>query len=139
MAKKTKMAGTGKILQDVLGLTVGSIAAAQVNRINLPLPAQIKPALPLVLGVFLMKQKGIVGTIGLGMIAAGGARTVGALVPALGIGAGEYISDYMIEGAEDYALAGPEEDASMLSQGESINATSYALAGNDDEYNIMGF
>jgi hypothetical protein len=127
MAKKTKKMKFD--VQETAGLTLGAVAAAKVSTIKLPvaLPAPVQAALPLVLGVFLSGRTGIVGAIGKGMIAAGGVKLLGAVAPNLGINAAmdtdnEMISDYVIEGADSYALAGATE---------SVGATTYALAGVD--------
>jgi hypothetical protein len=68
------------------------------------------------------------------MIAAGGVKLLGAVAPNLGISQAaedsEMISDYVIEGADSYALAGATE---------SVGATTYALAGVDTpDSNIFG-
>jgi len=127
MAKKTKKMKFD--VQETAGLTLGAVAAAKVSTIKLPvaLPAPVQAALPLVLGVFLSRRTGLVGAIGKGMIAAGGVKLLGAVAPNLGINAAmdtdnEMISDYVIEGADSYALAGATE---------SVGATTYALAGVD--------
>jgi hypothetical protein len=127
MAKKTKKMKFD--VQETAGLTLGAVAAAKVSTIKLPvaLPAPVQAALPLVLGVFLSSRTGLVGAIGKGMIAAGGVKLLGAVAPNLGINAAmetdnEMISDYVIEGADSYALAGATE---------SVGATTYALAGVD--------
>lgn len=115
-------------LSDVAALTVGAAIASKVVNINLPVPAAAKPALPILLGLFLMKKGGFMGGLGAGMVASGGVKFIGAVAPNLGINQDtEEISEYVIEGAEDYALAG----------GESISAmnTSYALAGMDEDSN----
>lgn len=126
MAKKTAR-GIMNTVQSAAALTVGAAVASKVSNINLPVPAPVKPLLPIILGAFLMKKGGFMGNVGAGMVAAGGVKAVAALAPGLGIGAGELIGDYaVIEGAEDYALAGTE------SGGETISApASYALAGDD--------
>jgi hypothetical protein len=127
MAKKTRKMKFD--VQETAGLTLGAVAAAKVSTIKLPvaLPAPVQAALPLVLGVFLSSRTGLVGAIGKGMIAAGGVKLLGAVAPNLGINAAmdtdnEMISDYVIEGADSYALAGATE---------SLGATTYALAGVD--------
>ncbi len=117
-------------LTQFAGLAIGGAAASKVSNIKLPvnLPAPIQSALPLILGVFLAGKKGMIGDIGKGMVAAGGAKLINALVPSLGIGSDDsMIQDYMIEGADGYALAGAMEDTTA----PSIGNTSYALAGVD--------
>lgn len=110
-------------LKEAGGLTVGAVVAAKVANVNLPIniPAPVKSALPLILGVFLANQKGFVGDVGKGMIAVGGVKLLNAVAPNLGIGAeddDDGMGAYQIQGATDYALAGP----------------SYALA---DDVNVM--
>lgn len=126
MAKKSKK-GMMSSLTDVAALTVGAAVASKVVNINLPVPAAAKPALPILLGLFLMKKGGFVGGVGAGMIATGGVKLIGAVAPNLGINATEEISEYVIEGAEDYALSGGEAISEVNS--------SYALAGMDEEMN----
>lgn len=132
MAKRKKSGMAGNI-QNAAGLTVGAVLASKVSNINLPVPAAVKPALPILLGFFLMKKGGFLGNMGAGMIAVGGTKLIGAVAPQLGIGAegAETISDYVIEGAEDYALSGAENIT-----GEN---TSYALAGMEEADLINGF
>jgi hypothetical protein len=135
MAKKTSKKMKFDV-QETAGLTLGAVAAAKVSSIKLPvaLPAPVQAALPLVLGVFLSSRPGFVGALGKGMIAAGGVKLLGAVAPNLGISQAaedsEMISDYVIEGADSYALAGATE---------SVGATTYALAGVDTpDSNIFG-
>jgi len=132
MAKRKKSGMAGNI-QNAAGLTVGAVLASKVSNINLPVPAAVKPALPILLGFFLMKRGGFLGNMGAGMIAVGGTKLIGAVAPQLGIGAegAETISDYVIEGAEDYALSGAE--------GITGENTSYALAGMEEADLINGF
>jgi len=125
----------GKInVQEYAGLTLGAIAASKVANIKLPinLPAPIQAALPILVGALLANRTGIVGSVGKGMVAVGGTKLIGALAPNLGIGqndeSDDMISDYMIEGADTYALAGATE---------SVGATTYALAGVDRSDNLM--
>jgi hypothetical protein len=133
MAKKMRM---GKInVQEYAGLTLGAVAASKVANIKLPinLPAPIQAALPILVGALLANRPGIVGSVGKGMVAVGGTKLIGALAPNLGIGqnddsSDDMISDYMIEGADTYALAGATE---------SVGATTYALAGVDRPDNMM--
>lgn len=128
MAKRRKTAGIAGQVTDAAGLTVGAVVAAKVSSINLPVPSQIKPVIPILLGFFLMKRGGFLGNMGAGMVAVGGTKLIGAVAPNLGIGAegSETISEYVIEGAEDYALAGANETVTGVS-------TSYALAGMEND------
>lgn len=128
MGKKRTAGGLMKNVNDAAGLTVGAALASKVSNINLPVPAAVKPLLPVLLGFFLMKRGGFMGNVGAGMVAIGGTQVIKAVAPQLGIGADESISEYVIEGAEDYALAGPGENVSGYN-------SSYALSGmpqNDD-------
>lgn len=65
---------------EVLGLTVGGIGASYVTKL-IPLGNdRIKAAAPILVGLLLSGQKGILSAVGKGMIAAGGsnlARTFG--------------------------------------------------------------
>tara|TARA_R110000868_G_scaffold167670_4_gene402067 strand:- start:284 stop:697 length:414 start_codon:yes stop_codon:yes gene_type:complete len=129
MAKKMKFGKAG--VQEYAGLTLGAIAASKVSSIKLPinLPAPIQAALPLILGVFLAKKSGFVGSIGKGMIAIGGVKIIGAVAPNLGIGQ-DAESFELITGADDYALAGAN-DYALAGAMESVGNTTYALAGVD--------
>lgn len=106
----------------------GGLAAAKVASIALPvIPEKARPALPFVLGLVLMHNKNAsMKSLGLGMVAVGGFKTVASFIPQLGI-SGEAMSDYMIEGpGGDFALAGPESDP----VGAMRN---YSLAGTTDD------
>lgn len=112
-------------LAEYAGLAAGAVAASKVANIKLPvaLPPVVQSALPLVLGIMLAKKSGFVGNIGKGMIAVGGVKVLASLAPQLGIGlAAEGMGDFMIEGADTYALAGADASNGM-------GNTSYALAG----------
>jgi hypothetical protein len=82
MAKKANIAMAG-------GLVVGAVGANFVsNQATKMLPAvgKFAPAVPLILGYFLSNMKGdFAKAAGAGMIAAGGAKLLGGVVPALGI------------------------------------------------------
>jgi hypothetical protein len=59
---------------EVVGLAVGGIGAGYVTKL-IPLGNdKLKAAVPLLVGIFLSGQKGIIGSVGKGMIAAGGAN-----------------------------------------------------------------
>lgn len=107
-------------LMEYGGFIVGGALASKVANLNVPMiPEKVKPLLPLVVGYFLAKRGGAIGNVGKGMITVGGIKAIGAFAPQLGIG--EEVSDYIIEGAEQYALAG-----------ESVSgngASNFALAG----------
>lgn len=131
MAKKMKKAN----VQEYAGLTLGAIAAAKVSSVKLPvnLPPVAQAALPILLGVFLAKKTGFVGSLGKGMIAVGGTKLIGAVAPNLGIGeADASMGEYqLIEGANDYALAGAMESTA------TVGNTTYALAGVDKKDSEM--
>lgn len=134
MAKRKSKMKVGGMLTEAAGLTIGAAAAAKVSGIALPIvPEKLRPALPIVIGFLLMNRGGgLMKSVGAGMIAGGGVKLLGQLAPGLGIGAGEGISEYQIEGAEDYALAG--DDNVMLPSNETVTGlnSSYALAGMDE-------
>lgn len=135
-----KKALKGIPAQEIAGLAVGSVVAAKVAGMGATATNEtlkkVYPVLPLILGIFLMKRKGLMASIGQGMVAVGATKTIGMLAPGLGIGGdGESISAYSIEGADSYALAGMEVEG--LS--ESISgARSYALAGVEDNSDFAG-
>lgn len=125
--------------QEVAGLAVGAVVAAKVAGMGATSTNEtlkkVYPVLPLILGVFLMKRKGIMASIGQGMAAVGATKTIGMVAPKLGIGYSEGISEYTIEGASDYALSGMEVEGIN----ESISgARSYALAGVDTNTDLVG-
>lgn len=113
-------------IAEYAGLGLGAIAASKVSNIKLPinLPAPVQAAVPLILGIILAKRSGMVKSVGLGMVAVGIPKLIGSIAPNLGIGDntadGAEISDYVIEGADNYALAGTQSGTS-----------NYALAGLD--------
>lgn len=96
---------------EVLGLAVGGIGAGYVGKF-LPIGNEkIKAAAPLILGVLLSGQKGILSAVGKGMIAAGGAN----LARTFGIGGtnaptliGE-IEDFEVSGIDDNVILGNNE------------------------------
>lgn len=125
---------------EIAGIAVGAFVGAKVANMAATSTNEtmkkVYPILPLVLGIFLMKKKGMLGSVGQGMIALGATKTINQFAPTLGIGITEGISDYTIEGANDYALAGMEVEG----LNESVSGpASYALAG-VDAYNtdLMG-
>lgn len=134
-----KKALKGIPAQEIAGLAVGSVVAAKVAGMGATATNEtlkkVYPVLPLVLGIFLMKRKGLMASIGQGMVAVGATKTIAMFAPGLGIGASEGISEYTIEGASDYALAGMEVEGIN----ESISgAKSYALAGIDTNTDLVG-
>lgn len=127
MAKSKK---SSKInFADIGAAILGGAIAGKVANINLPMvPEKVRPALPLLIGFLLSKQSGAMKAVGTGMLVVGGIKTLNAFVPALGIGEmNESISDYMIEGAENYALNGMETSLS--------GPSSYSLSGVSDQEN----
>ena len=132
MAKRKKSVMGKDTLTSALGLTLGAAVAGKVSNINLPvIPEKLRPAVPVLLGIFLMNRDGaFMKSLGAGMVAGGGVKVVSALAPGLNIsGANETINDYQIEGATDYALAGTDDV--MLNSNENITGyqPSYALSG----------
>jgi len=124
MAKKSsKKVDMGQ----VLGVILGGAVASKISGINLPvIPEKARPALPLVVGFLLTRGKsGMAKAAGYGMIAVGGTKLIGAMVPSLGISGDEGVSDYLIEGAGNYALNGAGETLS--------GARPYSLAGTDSD------
>ena len=98
---------------EVVGLAVGGIGAGYVTKFVPVGNEKIKAAAPLLIGVLLSGQKGILGSIGKGMIAAGGAN----LAKTFGIGGvdtttliGE-IDEFEIEGMDDtdFSASGESE------------------------------
>jgi hypothetical protein len=130
------------MIMDIAGLAVGSVVASKVAQVKLPiaLPPMVQAALPLILGVFLYKKPGILGAVAKGMIAAGSTKLIASVAPNLGIGTNEGIgqdddiSDYMIEGAENYSLAG------YSLAGMNEGGGDYSLAGVDisDQHQNFG-
>lgn len=131
---------SGISAKDIAGLAVGAAAASKVATMGAAssntMLQKASPFLPLILGIFLMKKKGITGSIGMGMVAVGATKAIGKLAPNLGIGMSESISDYTVEGlSSDYALAG----MTVEGMNEGMNgASSYALAGVDTNTDLVG-
>ena len=67
---------------EILGLTVGGIGAGYVTKFVPIGNDRLKAAAPLLVGILLSGQKGILASVGKGMIAAGGAN----LAKTFGIG-----------------------------------------------------
>ena len=131
---------SGISAKDIAGLAVGAAAASKVATMGAAssntMLQKASPFLPLILGIFLMKKKGITGSIGMGMVAVGATKAIGKLAPNLGIGMSESISDYTVEGLDsNYALAG----MTVEGMNEGMNgASSYALAGVDTNTDLVG-
>lgn len=78
----------------VAGSVVGGIAS---NKLTMIADARLRNGLVLVAGIFMAGQKNkMVSGVGTGMAAIGGAKLIGALVPALGISAID--TDEVVEG-----------------------------------------
>lgn len=116
--KKMKIGG----IQEYAGLALGAIVAGKVSNMNIPGPAIIRGLAPLALGVLMAaKGKGFVKSVGMGMVAVGGVKAVAAVAPNLGIGQ-TVINDYeIIEGMEDAALAGANDNMSGYTSPFAIN------------------
>lgn len=94
-----------KAAMDSAGLIAGGVAAGYVSKVVPIENEKIKAAAPIIAGVLLMQQKGILGQVGAGMVAGGGAK----LAESFGIGAMPDMDDEIegifdedeIEGLED--------------------------------------
>lgn len=83
-----------KSVGQVPGLVVGGVAANYVGKL-VPIENEtIKSAAPLVVGILLLGQKGMLASVGAGMVAAGGAN----LAKSFGIG------DDTMDGYEDFNI-----------------------------------
>jgi hypothetical protein len=80
MAKKGK--ATGKIMQ-VAGIGAGAVASGFVTKFVPIENDKLKAGIPIVLGFFLLGQKGIMSDLGAGMVAGGSLK----LAQSFGIGA----------------------------------------------------
>lgn len=80
MAKKGK--ATGKIMQ-VAGIGAGAVASGFVTKFVPIENEKLKAGIPIVLGFFLLGQKGIMSDLGAGMVAGGSLK----LAQSFGIGA----------------------------------------------------
>jgi hypothetical protein len=110
-----------KAAPQVLGLTVGNVAAGFASKM---IPVQnnlVKNGIVLLGGVLLMGQKGLLSHVGAGMASQAGASMVREAVPAIGAfeddinGIGDD-DDFFIEGVED-----------------DINGPDDVINGNDDD------
>lgn len=111
-----------KAAPQVLGLTVGNVAAGFASKM---IPVQnnlVKNGIVLVGGILLMGQKGIISHVGAGMASQAGASLIREAVPAIGAledtinGIGD---DFFIEGADDFD--------------EDINGTDDVINGSDED------
>jgi len=135
------------MMMDIAGLAVGSVVASKVAQVKLPiaLPPMVQAALPLILGVFLYKKPGILGAVAKGMIAAGSTKLIASVAPNLGIGTNEGIegdddiSDYMIQGEDEFAMNGYSLAGYSLA-GMNEGGGDYSLAGVDisDQHQNFG-
>lgn len=92
-------------LPKVGGLVAGSVGANFIEAKSPIKNAKAKGALSLVLGVFLIPQKGIMSDVGAGLIASGGTM----LAQANGVGVG-YTDEYVMVGG-DYSTSTEETPA----------------------------
>ena len=76
---------TGKIMQ-VAGIAAGAIGGGMIGKFVPIQNEKIKAAIPMVAGFFLVDKKGIMGSLGAGLIAAGAVN----LGKSFGIGSTEY-------------------------------------------------
>lgn len=75
-----------KQLMPVFGTTAGAVAAEIATKKVLPqtLPAAVRAGAPLILGIFLMTQKGeLIKNLGAGMVAVAGANLAKTFIPGL--------------------------------------------------------
>ena len=110
-----KLGNIKKQLVPAAGLVGGAVAAGYVTKFVPVANEKIKAAAPVVLGLLLMGQKGMVGSIGAGMLAGGGLK----LAQSFGIGAIEdpimaldYDYDYDDDGVNgfDSPVSGLQDD-----------------------------
>lgn len=101
-----------KAAPQVLGLTVGNVAAGFVSKM---IPVQnnlMKNGIVLLGGVLLMGQKGMLSSVGAGMASQAGGQLIRDAVPAIGALEDELNGvddDFYIEGTEDLNGAASED------------------------------
>ena len=110
-----------KAAPQVLGLTVGNVAAGFATKM---IPVQnnlVKNGIVLLGGVLLMGQKGMIASVGAGMASQAGAQMIREAVPAIGALEDELngIED------EDFFITGADE--------EDLNGTGEVLNGAEEE------
>ena len=105
-----------KNVMPAVGLTVGAVGAGFVSKYVPIGNDKIKAAAPMLVGLFLMGKKGIIGDIGAGMIAGGGLK----LAQSFGIGAMDEVVDLedIYGPGEDSPLNGPGNDGVLSGGGE---------------------
>jgi hypothetical protein len=126
MKKTMKKGNTGEII----GVLAGAVAAGFIPRLTqgINIPAPIKSAIPLVLGVFLSTNKNaMIKGAGFGMIAKGGSDLVGALMPAT-VSAPEDDIFMLGQDDEDDKFLGAPANQSIL----SAPANQSILSGDDE-------
>ncbi len=126
-------------LQHVGALVVGGVVASKINGIALPvIPEKVKPFVPVVVGILLMRTKNpTMQMAGKGMIVVGGVNALKTFVPQLGLG-GPGMGDYYISEPDSMPqINGMGYPAALA--GESMPGMGYpaALSGMDagKEYN----
>lgn len=107
-----------KQLPDAAGLAVGGIATGYVNKFVPIANPKIKAAVPVVLGLLLAGQKGILSNIGKGMIAVGAAN----FASGMGIGA---VDNTIIGEVTEEDLAGIEDSAMLGGVSNDTEANYY--------------
>lgn len=112
---------------NVIGLTVGNVAAGFASKL-IPLDnAYLKNGIALVAGVMLMGQKGLLSNVGAGMASAAGANILRTAVPAIG----DLEDEISGVGADDdFIITGGDDDDDDIS-GTVLNGT--VLNGPEDE------
>lgn len=110
-----------KAAPQVLGLTVGNVAAGLASKM---IPVQnnlVKNGIVLVGGILLMGQKGIISHVGAGMASQAGASLIREAVPAIGA-----LEDTINGIGDDFFIEGADDD-------DDINGTDDVINGNDDD------
>ena len=109
----------------VAGSVVGGVASAKLTMIA---DARLRNGLVLLAGVFMSGQKNkMLSSIGTGMAAIGGAKLVGAFIPALGISAID--TDEVVEGV--YMDESPINATTSPSNMDVINGFDEDYSDND--------
>jgi len=109
-----------KSVTEGAGLIVGGIGANYVTKFVPIQNESIKSAIPIVAGLFLMGQKGMLSQVGAGMIAVGGSN----LAKSFGIGDVDQDLNGLFDDMD--SVSGPTDD--VLS-----GPTSDVLSGTDDD------
>ena len=102
----------------------GVVASIVTNKLTMIADTRIRAAIPVALGIFLAGNKNkMIAGLGEGMVAVGGTKLVGALLPNMGISAID--ADEVVEGV--YMDENPINATSSLQNMDVIN-------GYDDDY-----